>query len=357
MHKIFAINSMKSFRFLSLALVALMSFACKADETWIGAGDPSQFYWKLRLDHHAVQLSTAGANTIQLTATSMNPFDELWTPPASADVEETIWTSSDSSKVKVTQQGLVTAIAPTTAVVRVIASKRVNNVRLADTIQVRVVTTAPQTVSEFTIRPEDSLKVAEKVNKLITGRIVAAGNDTLRGVPFYLTVTDTAVANVTSRWSAGSQNTTITIQGKRPGTTLVTAEANIFGTIVTDTFTLTVGYPITAGSRIFNSGQGVISLSNPQHVVGPGATISWTNVSGGSGVPGQPFDVVFDNPDAALAPAGGLPTESGNIMQIPSDTLLSEALRTRQRRFLNPGTYSFTIPQFSLSGSVVVKEE
>lgn len=341
---------------------------CRTDSSFAPAADPNTLFWALRLDQHAVQLSlTAPVNTIQLTATSYTPFGTEWTPVAGDTAPATQWYSTDSSKVLVSSTGLVTAKAVTTSAIRVIAIRRIHNVTQADTSQVRVVDEpTPRTLQSVSIAPTDSAKVAMTVNKPVTVHATDTNGNLMNGVVAYVTVSDTMIAKPQIAWSSGTTTTTVTIQGRQPGTTLVTAVASVYGVVKTDTFTLTVGYAITGNVIISDQRQSNGSFSwvgyNLTQTVGPGAIISWTNRTAmDSGAVGQPIDVIFDTPDgvAAALPDNTHPNPgSGNMTAIPADTGATDTpTRIRYRRFLTPGTYPFHIPQYNISGTVIVKPQ
>jgi hypothetical protein len=342
-------------------------WGCSTDSAFAPSTDPSALFWGLRVDQHAVQLSlSAPENAVQLAATSYTPFGDEWMPAPGDSAPPTFWYSTDSSKVTVTQAGVVTAKAPTTSAIRVIAIRRINNVTQADTSQIRVVSEpTPRVLQTLDIRPTDSAKVATGINKPVLIRVTDSDGNAMNGVVAYVTSSDTSVAKPQVAWSAGSATTQVTIQGRHIGSALITAVTSVYGVAKTDTFTLVVGYPITGSVNISSQRQGDGTYRwlgyNTAQEVGPGAIVSWVNNSAADSATGQPIDVIFDTPEgvAAALPDNTHPNPAGgNISAIPADTgAAATATRTRYRRFLTPGTYPYHIPQYDISGTVVVKPE
>lgn len=80
--------------------------------------------------------------------------------------------------------------------------------------------------------------------------------------------------------------------------------------------------------------------------------MSWEN-----GTKLEPISIEFDDPANVLAAtAAAQNTGGGNIIDIPFDSTLASAARTRYRRFLEPGTYKYRTNPYGIIGQVVVKE-
>src|SRR6478735_4527640 len=95
---------------LGVALGALL-FGCSGDlAAPKPAPDPSQLYWALALNYHAMNLSTAAPyDTAQLVATP-----RTLSGATLSNAGAVVYTSSDHSTLQVSPDGLVRAIAPGT---------------------------------------------------------------------------------------------------------------------------------------------------------------------------------------------------------------------------------------------------
>jgi hypothetical protein len=303
-----------------------------------------------------------------LVASATTPFGDPWTPGV-GDSTIVRWISADSTRVRVSQTGVVTAVAATTTsspttTVNVIIQQVVGNVTRADTCRVRVVAEpAVRTLATVTFRPNvgDSVNIAQGSTKANV-RFWAVGptNDTLTNVVAYVTSSDTTIArpgNNVSWTNAGI----ISILGQRPGIALLTAKTWVYGVAKSDTFSIHVGYPITTSSPVMVTARlgvgGVYQWAGSGFSpdVGPGAVVTFDNSSRAGGAPGDSIDVIFDDSATALA-APGSPTESGNIMRLAADTgSVGQSARQRQRVFRTLGAHTFHIPQYNLTGVINVK--
>jgi hypothetical protein len=333
-------------------MIALLCAACSSDAVFQPVAPAAEnLYWKLRLNEHAVQLTTSAPyNTMQLVATPRTYTDDEWVPGEGTDTTggPTAYRSTDSSKVQVTQDGVVHAVAVTSAQVRVIASRQIGQLTHADTVVVRVVADpAPVMLGDITIAPTDSAKVGLGTNKSLPLKVTNKDGGTITGAIAYYTTADTTIAKFNNAWTA-------TVTPRSIGSTLVTATIWVYGEVRTDTFTLSIGYPVKATFNMTGKtgadGRTTASLDVTTREVGPGATLSWVNATG------DLIDVTFDDPSAALAPVPPGTNGSGNIVGLPGDAALTQATRTQSRRFLEPGTYTFHTSRFGLTGSVVVRD-
>lgn len=340
------------------------------DSGWVPESDPEKLHRSVRVNLHAVQLSpVAPNNTVQLTATSYTPSGSELIPADGETFPPVEWFSTDSSKVKVTADGLVTAIDPTTGVVRVIAARQVNNVTKADTCQVRVLLEPASRVFErLSILPLDSSRVAANTNKVLPAFAIDTADVQMNGVVAYFSTSDTAIAKITSIWSIGATTTSVTIGARKVGKVLVTATTWIYGVERTDTFTLNVGYPISAAVSIQRERQPDGSLlpriPNTVNDIGIGGEVRFANATGRGpnvsnpvGYMGIPIDVIFDDPSVALpSMLAGQNTGGGNILAISGDTVTStSATRMLYRRFTRVGVHRYTVRPLGLTGAVTVR--
>lgn len=340
--------------------VATLSVGCATDSknaAFAPPSDPANMYWLLRMDQHAIQLMPD--STLQVNAAAYTALGTVYTPATGASVTTT-WRSLDSTKVKVSSAGLVSAVALTQNPVKVIVAQQIGNLTRADTLQVNVSNTT-SVLATFSITPTDSAKVAELSSRFLAVSTLTSGGTAIPGVMAYYHIADTTVAQLSNLWSSGSGLSQTSVLGKKVGTTLVTGTVWMNGVAKTDTFTLTVGYPISAlfvsiGYSQATNGTSVPSLSPDTIVMGPGGSIRWTNNSSIDTV-----DVIFDQPSLVLPDSSSTANNSGggNILAIPGDTLgtVSLASRSRFRRIVVPGTYSYTVQPYGIVGYIVVKPE
>ena len=351
---------------LRLALIlAAALLGCSTDAALAPAPPPNSLYWNLRTDYHAVQLSmTAPGDSLQVSAASLNPSGGTWTPPDPASAPPVLWVSSDSTKVWVSSTGLLKAKGVTgTSNVRIVASRQVDNVTRADTVFVRVINeTSPKVLTSFATRPLDSAKVAVTGTRIVTIRALDQANGVLNGAMCYFTTADTTIAKFVSAWTTGTAATTATVQGRKIGSTLVTATIWVYGVAMTDTFTLKVGGILNAYPTVTRRATVPVSmyLANDSVEIGPGGDVGFTNNTGANGEAGQSIDVTFADPSFALvAVSPNAASGAGNIVGIPSDTTISGIVenRRRHRRYLTPGVYTYTIQPYNLTGKIVVRAD
>src|SRR5881394_1092597 len=151
---------MRSLRRRSRAGLALLGVAGGLAGTLLGCSNiepvapvagpitqPEQLYMDLTLNYRAINLSTAaGSNTLQLTAT---PRDALGNPMTGLPAP--VFKSPDTTKVRVTPEGLLTAVGTITNF-QVTATLTVGPVTHADTTWINV-TALPQVWDTLSIHP------------------------------------------------------------------------------------------------------------------------------------------------------------------------------------------------------------
>lgn len=255
-------------RWTVLAVLPFM-IACQGDHlTPAMPVDPAVLYWDLRLNHHAVTLSTAAPyDTLTLTATPRNSMGEpLGGLPAPT------YRSTDPERVAVTEGGVLIAAQPTAQPVPVVATLVSENLQHVDTVLVRVDTaTVPPQLGSFSIQsvPPDSAKNAARGGlgsmKYLLNRLVVAADT--GGAPFSeVTVSfdpndlipapvpvpdllvafhssDTTIAKVEYRNIGGNMGV-FTLLGLRPGTVTLRASTSAFGITKTDTLVFRIGEPL-----------------------------------------------------------------------------------------------------------------
>ena len=110
--------------FWNLLLIAPLMLACESDSLKPAPlVDESQIYWRLELDRHTALMSTTPPyDTLTIAAIPRNAAGE---PIAGLPTPQYI--SMDLEKVRVTPEGVVHAIATTTAQTLVVATLTTNN--------------------------------------------------------------------------------------------------------------------------------------------------------------------------------------------------------------------------------------
>jgi hypothetical protein len=333
--------------------------------TAIGAN----LYARLETNHHAVLLSiVAPYNTVQLSTVPMDMNGNEWLPDHLTRAERDSlleanppeYLSQDEARVRVSANGLIQAVGTTTVTgtVRIIATRQLGNVTRADTTLVRVLNEpSPPRIKTFRLRPSDSLKVAGgSTLPMVLTALDSANNPILRVVTYARSSDADAVTIGSNSGGASGWNVTSVAGGSyRLGSARIQSQAYVYGIAVADTITMMNGHYIVRSSWIYSTtaSNGTVSmqLSAPDVSVGPGGIVNWTNDT-----KLEPVSIEFDAPStvlAAILPAQN--TGGGNIIDIPFDSTLSITARSRYRRFLEPGIYTYRTNPYGLTGRVIVK--
>jgi hypothetical protein len=355
--------------------------------------DPTQLYMSLTLDHPAVTMDTAaGYNTLQLVAT---PRDAQGTPMP--DLPAPTFTSSDTTKVKVTPEGLVTAVA-TGSGITVTASLTVGPVTHLDSALVDVTSLATppvlaslsihpvppdsaiwpvdQAIPDFTITPSVMLFLAGAGDydpafasyfltigdvRFLVSRAVDAGGAPIAGLRVAYTSLDPTVATV-QRSSGG-------VASLRPGQVRLVAQTMAYGVAKADTLLVTVTLPFT-DQMVAKTGPSGAVVFEPNEVrIAPSGYVGWFI---GPGETMDTVDVVFDDPTPVGAPPAALcdviinnifPLFASNFCD-PGNALvvkgafgepLTDMLASMQlRQFPTPGVYPFHSVRTGATGRVIV---
>ncbi len=345
---------------LSTGMLAGLS-ACSIDNMHAPVPNPEAAMWNLRLNHHAIQLSlNAPHNSIQLSTVAYDYEGNVLTDLPAQDAESPVrWISTDTTKVLVDGNGVVSARSVSVGTVYVIALRQIGGVTQGDSALVLVSNAPdPRPIASLSVRPAatDSLKFGVWTGKVL---FVTAKDDLdrpLSSIPVYMRSLKMSVVAVagTAQWgSTGSRS----IFGLDPGEVQIISEAWVFGETRADTVTLVVGHPVTISAiRLGATGQ-----DDYIRKVGPGGIVGWENatIRPGTAQPdGVAIDIIFDDPDAALpALIASQNTGGGNVLGIPGAANLGTFARTRYRRFLTPGTYTYTVMPLNRTGAIVVYDK
>jgi hypothetical protein len=303
--------------------------------------------WRLRLNHHAVTLSTtAPYNTIQLQSvvTDVNG-DTIHDAPAP------IYTTT-SGNVTIDSTGLVTGLLTQTGA-KIIAKVQYKNATVRDTVVVNIVNNPnPPTSATLTLgtqTPGDSavLYILDLFGgaKILKATVFDGDTHPVSGVAVRYYSADTMMVKI-------SQSGSITIgSALAPGNVMVYAEATVFGIDVQDSMQVRIpGAKMASVVVVFRTPKErptAVGYFTPDtvHVV-LGGVVFWTNNSF------EPIDVTFDDPSAALA-WPFYPDVDGNIAVVAADSADPNAYQ-RVRMFMTAGTYPFHSTKYGTSGVVVV---
>lgn len=359
-----------------LLLVLLIVGACSTD-TFTDVPANSNFY-ALRINPPVASLAVGQTQQFSVTAFDAGPCSGTacaLTPGAVISVPGTpTYRSTDTTRVKVSSTGLVTAISAGTA--SVIATLQdipgylsAPSVTRADTALITV-TATPVSLSGFTLTASRNTTGAGSPDTLVVTLTDASGN--VVNTQKAGTITGTNVGRpryFTSNPQVATVSTTGIITGVTPGTATITAVISISGVTKTATFPVTVTAPITGTFTITaaTSGTGIVffptslTVSATQAKVqgAAGAVVNFTVASGtfsASTTPNstQCFNVTFANPGAALPnPSTG---NGGNIGTGAAGTSNGPLCSgTQSRLFSTPGTYTFTNTTNGATGTLIVQ--
>lgn len=324
-------------------------------------------YWSLGLNQHAINIAlTPPYNTVQLTATPLNPYG---TPLS--DIGTVTYTPIDTN-VTVTATGLVTArvATPITAVVATLRDAA-QGITHTDTAYIQITATVPQLpFQRFSIQPPvgDSAKRSidyientyQNYGQFPWPARIADGSGT--------TVCDTTGCSILVAYR--SSNTAVAtisnitplsfvpagvVQAVDTGATTLSAQTLAYGTELRDSVTFRIGYELLDHIDVIGQWPTQPSgfLAHSTEVLGIGAVVTFCDYFL------QPMDVVFDQPSAADTASiedypyvgtnvFGPTTGTGNIPSIGGDTLIMTDIFSptndvvadcAARRFRQGGTY------------------
>jgi len=310
--------------------------------------DATSLYWKLRNDHAAATLSTvAPYDTLRIRAL---PRDAMGRP---LNLEgEITFTTSQPSRVQVSADGLVRAIAPGTNIV-VVATLATGNLRHSDTTYVNVTTqVTPPTVGSFSAQPvppdsarwtihHDFLSFNPAYVKRLPLRIADANGKPITGLAVRYRSSDPVGVPINP--------TTGEIKSKRRGRYAFTAEATIYGKTWKDSVDFEFSWPVLAWiipadrSGTAKGGSGIVLDPGSARIAQGGAVVF---------VPATeyPVGIVFDDPTHVEQTTGLgcvlFPDQGGRGDIAPfGGAPVNPFLNCRSRRFPVPGVYRFrTVP-------------
>jgi plastocyanin len=317
-----SITSPRNF-LMALAIVPAM-IACgdTGDSITPPLVNGADLFFSLRANHQAVTMQVG--EQLQLQAQGLNPLGE----PIPSIAPTVTFRSTDTTRIKITEGGLMTAAATGTNVM-VIATGHDDrqNVTNADTIRVTITQNKP-TIASFSIQPDSTLTAAGAARSL-PALILASNGDTIRNVAIKYGTSDFKKLDVNPQTGA--------LTARDVGTVKIWATATLYGTVWSDTVEMTVTYPISASITVSNLTY--LNLSTPLYfsatdlTVRKGAVVRFTTRTT------VPIDIVFNNPAGVVG---------GNV------SLPGTVNAFQERTFNTIGTFTYSSPQFSGTGKITV---
>jgi hypothetical protein len=325
--------------------------------------DRDAVYWELKADHRAVLLSMLSPyDTLQLTATPWNVNGDELSLDTLHESARVIWESADTSAVRVSQTGVLTAKKIATRV-NVYATLSVGDITRRDTIWVGVTSTTPSSLDSLvlyvptganTVPASGTLELAVRA-RLVNGQL-------LTGVPVSY--------RASHRWLADFKGSNGLLYGLIPDDSVYAyATTTVYGVTRRDSLFLYTGLPLRAIAQVFVL---EAKVSNNRDLIyvpkmidppsGPGSSFRWWNnsitpPSNAIGFPpgGMKVDIIFDRPELAEAflPFAPPPyNQTGNILQLPYD--LTAGSIVAYRKFTQPGEHWYTVQPLGVRGKITI---
>ncbi len=335
---------------------------------------PDSLFWTLRIDYPAVRLSTnAPYDTVRLSAV---PYTAVGTVIDTTIVASgnTTWYSTDSTLVRVSSTGIVSARGATGAKkIYVVARRQVDGITREDRAMIQVVNMVnPPVLGSFRSRPADSLKRASGTLFVMVPRLLDLDGAPLVGYPVHYRSSNTIVASATDPWS-GVVSAGNVIFLNAIGTSMITASTMAFGAALVDTFTVEVGYSVDPPLAIpmvdikSKNGTPTPYLVYPSVDIGPGGVVGFTNGTGINAAKvvrdpsltlsnGIVISYIFDDSLNVKNAGARTPTADGNILAISGDTFPIPRNRRHFRKFPFPGRYEYTVEPYGFRGVVIVHD-
>jgi hypothetical protein len=362
---------------LCVGLLACGLLGCGHDTT-APVPSPSESYWALRANYHAVNIATVpGYDTVRLTAVPLSVTHDTLMGIGSVTY------SAKDSAITVDSTGLVTAHFAT-AQASVVVSLQYQHVTLADTVFIRVTDTVPHfPLAALSIQPQPDGIGSARIG--IGAQIV---------IPVYATNTSGSstadtVCNVNScplLIDFSSSDVAVAavdnygiVRPYRPGPVTFYATTYAYGITKRDSLPFVIEWPtiatvIATWTTPIDSKTLVPVFSPRNIVVNTGAHITWANGGLGDLHPvGDSIDVVFDDPTAVQPSCGStfgsydcvlFPAASGgNIAPFFPDVIALQnqdfayfSTIMQSRTFPVAGTYTYHSKRYpSATGKVTVK--
>lgn len=352
-----------------IGIVCILGNVSCSDPAFAPPIDTGKIYWNLRVNYPAVRLSLRPPyDTLQLSAVPYNADRKVWRNddvPVEG-IGTVLWSSSDPSKVSVSETGFLKA-RDEASKVWVYASQQIDGITHMDTVWVQVKDEEhPQVPHTLSIHPLDSLKRAMNVQFTLPTTVLDANGDTIHDMPVKIITT--------------AQDALFNIQGFNTPYSLFTATSKPVGGVkflgatwaegvsLWDSVTIQVGWTLVwqatgtvrVGQVINKDGVVEYALLAGFSEMGPGGEVRFQNVTSAKPAgwlgdsplsPISDLSIIFDDSTIAL-PAVSNPafnSGGGNIHDLPGDL-------GAFRRFVRPGTYQYTVQPLGFRGVLVVHD-
>ena len=341
--------------------------------------DPTLLYTSLTVDHPAITMSTvAPYDALQLTAT---PRDALGNPMTGLPAP--MYLSSDTTKVRVSADGMVTAVG-TVIGVRVIATLVAGPVSHVDTALIDVTNTAtPPKLASLSIQPvaPDSA-VWPLFGKFDLAYVIAAISGLQKGTTLVPRLVDSAgnpmsvgeMAYTSLDLAIGSADRLGNMNFRKPGQVRIVAQTTAYGISRADTLTATVIMPVAQAAQIYARADGTPgfftvlpdnSLAEMKDIyLAPSGIVAWYNYTP------HDIDIVFDDPTNVVQPTvnisnivvGGFGGQcaAGNTMipaNLDPDPEWGVYSTIRVVQFPVPGVYTYRSTAIGTSMRVIVNKD
>lgn len=346
------------------AAAALLFFsACSSDlAAPVPATDPSQLYWALELNHHAVNLiADAPYDTVQLVATPRTVDGE-----ALADLPAPTFRSTNIEVVQVSPDGLLQVIKSGSQPVTVIAELTAGGITHADTVLVSTApNSSPSPLATFSIDPTPPATATAPMGGFPRGLV---SNNNFNLPLEAIDQEGDKLTKLTIRY-ASSDPTVATVDaytGKvtplRLGTVSFYASTYAYGVTSVDTveYTITLPVHLQVNSHIWTNKEGEpVTVFDAYNVrIAVGGRILWSNPTG------LPVDITFDDPsnvdrvdELCVVPWVNVsPTICGEGNVEPFALQEGQIASIASRRFNKPGTYTYHT-NFGATGTITVVDE
>jgi len=329
-------------------------------------------FWSQTLNVHSVTMSTvAPYDTIRIVVTPRDITGAPLTGPV-LDSVVTVYqnTNPRDTSVTVTSDGLMQAHGPKDGI-RIVVRTTLQGITRADTLQVNVTSVAspPQFTTLAVQVTPDTLPVATLGGdgfSIISAQVLDALGNPIPHVDVKFWLRDPALFDLFS--FGGGDGELDPKFNVHPKTTMLVAEATVYGVTKLDSVPVTLAPPsFVTISAVFTTprtsttpiGSFVPSVDTTKifddPILGLGVTVGFGNPASNPG----PIDVVFDDSAAAqssvlnacgLPPTGNIPAFIGD----PTGTCGQVINGRRWRFFTTPGTYHYHSTLYGTSGTIVV---
>ena len=317
---------MRTTTLFSLALLTLGIAACgESEETIAPVENPQDLFWELRLNEHAINLSLDQSRpeyyTFQLEVT---PLRLDGTPFEPGPGDTLIFISSDTNRVRVSPDGLITAKAMTTSPVRIIAQMQAGRGPVTNRDSAFVTVTANvRPVKSFSITPARTT-YGVGFDTTMAARVLGPDDQPVTGLGIAYRSSLPKVANYTR---------TGVFMARTPGKAMLRASMVAYGTSFRDSVEVTVTEPpevlhVITEYTTLPDGRNVVYFVPREVTIKVGQGVSW-----GPGSSGCMYGIVFDDPtNVGPSPVDGARGNLPLVCGVGTRTI---------RMFYVPGTYEY----------------